>query len=265
MRRTLPILLLTLLAFALAACGGDDDDGGASKALDIFFAPENADALAHASLPDASDLPDGAWEVTAQDDFGENDQGLDFAAFAASEPACAQMSALANVGGIFGSDEEELPAGRAKIEFENAQSEGLLPDSVEVEVEIEETVSEVEGAWDLVKEIFESDETEACMLAVFNEAFGEAAQGGDLEIEVAARDASSTAPNNGASMAFDINMDLAGIELDLSMEMYLWPYGNAKVTVQFMGSQESLNSDLTGPTLDAIVDKLDSAAAVSEG
>ena len=264
MRKTLPILCLTLLAFALAACGGDDD-GGASQAVEIFFAPENADALAHASLPAVADLPGAGWEVTAQDDFGDDDEdGFDFEAFAATEPSCSQLSALANVGGIFGSDEDELPAGRAQIEFENGQSEGLIPNGIEVEVEIEETVSEVEGAWKLIKDLFESDETQACMLAVFNTSFSELAADGDIEVQVAAAEASSQAPNNGATMAFDIHMDISGIELDMAMEMYLWPYGNAKVSVSFMGAPEDLNGDVTGPTLDAVVEKL-KAAAGSEG
>jgi hypothetical protein len=267
MRKTLPILCLTLLAFAVAACGGgDDDDGATSTALDIFFAPENAEALAHASLPAAADLPGGGWEVTAQDDFGDDgDDGFDFATFAASEPACSQLSALSNIGGIFGSgDDEDLPAGRAKVEFEKAVADALLPNGIEVEVEIEETVSEVEGAWNLVKNLFESDETRTCMLAVFNQVFGELAAGDEIKIDVAAAEASSEAPNNGATMAFDIHMDISGIELDLAMEMYLWPYGNAKVTVQFMGSPDTLDSDVTGPTLDAVVEKL-KAAAGSEG
>jgi len=51
------------------------------------------------------------------------------------------------------------------------------------------------------------------------------------EARVAA--ASSAAPNDGATMAFDFEMVLAGIELDFAMEMYAWPCGNAGVTVTF--------------------------------
>ena len=263
MRRTLPILTAALiaLAFAVAACSGDDDDGGASDALDIFFAPENADALAHASLPAAADLPGGTWEVAAQDDFGDDsDDDFDFEAFAASEPACAQLSGLASLGGIFGGDEEELPAGRAQVEFENAGSGGFIPSNIEVEVEIEETVAEVQGAWGLVKELLESSDTEACMLAVFNEVFSDIGDAGEIEIEVTGRDASSPAPNDGASLAFDMAMNISGIELDLAMEIYFWPYGNAKVTTTFMGEGDTLGSDITGPTLDAVVEKLEAAA-----
>ena len=267
MKKALPTLLLTLIAFALTACSGDDD-GGASQALDIFFAPENADALAHAALPEATDLPGAGWEVTAKDDFGEDDEGdgMDFETLAASEPACSQFSALANLGGLFGgSSDDELPAGRAQIKFENAQSEGLLPNGVEVKVEIDETVAEATGGWEIVRNVLESEDFDACMLAVFNQSFGEMAEEGDFKIEVESADASSPAPNNGATMAFDLYMEISGISLDLAMGMYFWPYGNAEVTVSFTGSQDSLNSDLTGPTLDAVVDKLGAAAAATEG
>ena len=264
-RKTLPLLCLTLLGFTLAACG-DDDDGGGAQAVDIFFAPDSADASAHAALPDVADLPGEGWEVTAQDDFGDDDDdSFDFGAFAATEPACDQLSTLANIGGIFGSDDDEQPAGHAQVEFENARAESLIPATIEVEVEIEETVSEVEDAWGLVKGLLESDQTEACMLAVFDEAFGEIASGGDIDIEVAAAQASSPAPNNGATMAFDIHMMISGVELDMAIEMYLWPYANAKITATFMGTPESLNSEVTGPTLDALVKRLEAAAAGPEG
>ena len=261
MKRTLPILCAVLCAFAFAACSGGDD-GGASDAVAIFFAPANADALAHAALPAVADLPGSGWEITAQDDFGEDDDDdLDFETFAATEPACAQLSGLANLGGIFGGGEDDEPAGRAQIEFENAMTESLLPSSIEVEVEIEETVAEVEGAWTLVKDLMESDETEACMLAVFDTMFGELAEQ-DIEVEVMAAEASSDAPNNGATMAFDIHMDISGIELDMAMEIYFWPYGNAALTVSFLGTPDTLDADTTGPTLDAVAEKL---KAASEG
>ena len=62
-------------------------------------------------------------------------------------------------------------------------------------------------------------------------------------------------------MAFDVHMNISGIELDMAMEMYLWPYGNAAVTVSFMGAPDDINAGLTGPTLDAVVEKLQAAAA----
>jgi hypothetical protein len=262
MRRTLPILCLTLLAFVVAACGGDDD-GGSSKALDIFFAPENADALAHASLPAAADLPGDGWQITAQDDFSSSsDNDFDFAAFAETEPSCSGVSALSAAGGILGDDSDE-PAGKAKVEFENASTGAPLPNSIEVEVKIEDTVEEVDQAWDTVKGLFESDDTETCMLAVFNEVFGQLADQ-DIKVDVTPVEASSDAPNDGASMAFNLHLNAAGQELDLAMEMYLWPYGNAKVSAQFMGTPDTLNAEVTGPTLDAVATKLE-AAAGSEG
>ncbi len=43
--------------------------------------------------------------------------------------------------------------------------------------------------------------------------------------------------------------------------MYLWPYGNAKVTTTFIVTPDSINGELTGPALDAAVEKLKAAAS----
>ncbi len=99
------------------------------------------------------------------------------------------------------------------------------------------------------------------MLAVFDQVFGELANYSDIKVDIRAVEASSDAPSDGATMAFDLHLDISGLELDLAMEMYLWPYGNAKVTATFLGTPDAINAALTGPTLDAIVDKLKAAVA----
>ncbi len=260
-----PVSFLASLALFAAACGGDDSIDTAAV-NDIFFAPENADALAHAALPGVDDLPTDVWIVSATDDFGDEDEedDFDFEAFMANEPACDGLNAIADLGGIFGGgdDEDELPAGRAQIEFEDARTVAQVTPTIEVEIEIEETVSEVEGSWGLVKGVFESDGFEGCMLAAFDVAMGGfAPPGSGVEITTAIGEATTSTPNNGTSMAFGINMVLLDQELDMAMEMHMWPYGNAAVTVSFLGTPETVGVGITEPTLDAVVAKLDAAAS----
>jgi hypothetical protein len=261
MRKTLPLLCLTLLAFALAACGGDDD-GGAAQAVEIFFAPDKADASAHAALPDVADLPGEGWTVVARDDFSEGDDedDLDFEAFAAGEPSCAAMNNLAEFASVFGDDEDDPPAGHAQIEFERSLDDTFVPSSIEVDVEIQSSVADVEGVWQLVKGILESGDMQNCFIALFNDQFKDLTEESGFKIEVTSTQATSTPPRGGSSMAFNINMELDDFVADIEMQMYLWPYGNAGVTLMFLGDAKMLDQALTDEVVKTVDGKLEAAA-----
>ena len=253
--------LAGLLAFAgIVGCGGDDDASVAGEDVDVFFAVDNADALAHEALPTASDLGAG-WEVASRDEFDDGDDA-DFEALMADEPASATMSALAGIGGLFGnSDDEEVPAGRANVQMLSAPPDAALPNEAEFEVEIEETVAEVQGGWNIVKELIGGEDFEDCMLAVMPKAFSEEDLPDEASIEITSREPSAQAPNDGVTMSFDISVDLGAVQFDMAVEMYMWPYGNAKATAMFVGDQDALNADLIGPSLTAFEQHLSDAAA----
>jgi hypothetical protein len=61
-------------------------------------------------------------------------------------------------------------------------------------------------------------------------------------------------------MAFDVHMSFAGIELDMAMQMYFWPYANANVQAMFLGTAETLDADLVGGVLKTVDDNLKAAA-----
>lgn len=233
-------------ALALAACGGDDAPTAADDADDAadqgFFEPETADADAHDALLVIADLPGADWEITAQDDFGDDDDdsGIDFAAFAAREPACAELTALATLGGLFGSgDDEDDTVAEAQIEFSRSAPDSL-PVTVEAEIEVKATVAEVQGAWGLVKGIMESDQTRECMTRAIDAALGEQEAFALLDFEFAADEARAEAPRDGAALAFRLGFSLGDLNVNARFEMYFWPLANAQVSLLFFGPEEDL-------------------------
>jgi hypothetical protein len=166
---------------------------------------------------------------------------------------CETLSGLASLESLLGDDEDDDPAGRANIEMERSSNNAPLPTSVEVEVEIEQKASDVQGSWSLVKGIIGGDETANCMVAALNKMFKEEI---GFQAVVTRGKASAPAPHDGATMAFNIKVSAAGQSLDMAMEMYFWPYGNAEAQVMFSGPRGGLNSSLVGETLKKVDSKL---------
>lgn len=252
-------LFAVFVVGTLAACGDSDGDTQ-GPVPDALFAVEDAEALAHAAMLDSADLPGDGWEVTAMDDFDDEDDG-EFEEAMQNEPACSTISALSGLGGIFEDDDDELPAGRAKVEFENATLDPRLPVGIKFEVEIEETVSEVQAGWGLAQEVIESEDFGACMLAVLPTAFAGEDMPEGTEIDVSLRDPSASAPNEGASMGFDMDIAVGTVQLELAIEMYMWPYGNAGISALFLGSRDALDSELIDSTLVAFDRKVIATAS----
>jgi hypothetical protein len=81
-----------------------------------------------------------------------------------------------------------------------------------------------------------------------------------VEVDVSTREPSVGAPNDGAAMAFDMKVTIGAIELPMAIELYMWPYGNAGVTATFAGTQEALDEELIGSTLNAFEQNVSEAA-----
>ncbi len=230
-------------ALALAACGGDDTPSAAAIAADQgFFELASADADAHDALLVIADLPGTGWEITEQDDFGSDDDdgGIDFEDFAAREPACAELTALAALGGLFGSgDDEDDTVAEAQIEFSRS-APGSLPVTVEAELEVKATVAEVQGSWGLVKGIMESQQTRDCMTRAIDAALGEEEAFAILDFEFEADAARAEAPRDGAALAFRLGFSLGDLNVNARFEMYFWPLANAQVSLLFFGPEEDL-------------------------
>jgi hypothetical protein len=250
------IALSLLAATLVAACGGDDDDASSTA----FFDPAEADAVAHAALPAAGDLPGSGWDITGQDNFDAEDDS-DFDELAAEEESCSHITDLVALGSLVGGDgDEDEFAGRARVEFERAAGPESFPTAVEVEVEIMQTVADAQGGWSIARSILESDDTSDCIGALMTAAIADEAAG-LLEITLEATDPPADAPSNGAVLSFSLLMEVPGIlEVEAILAMYFWPYANANVQVLVIGSTDDLDGDAVAAIVHAVDDSVRAAA-----
>lgn len=255
-RTVIPVTLVCFLASFLLACGGSSSDDSGP-----FFNPSRADRLAHEALVVEADLPGSGWEVTARDeaeDAGESD----FLDMAKAEPACAQLASLAalgDLGGIFGGSGEAdgAPAGRAQVELQRPGAGGFLPVSLEVEVEIEQTVTEVQSGSQLAKGLLESDQTKNCIARVVNTMMKDQLAASGLQMTLEPRPSARPAPHDGATMGFLMSIRLPGvIALDAVMDMYFWSYGNGSVNALMFGPKEDMTPALIADLLKAVDEKV---------
>ncbi len=256
------MVFLAFVAVFAVACGGDDDDGGSSASNGVVIAAADADRVAHAGLPALADLPGAGWEIASQDDFGSGGSGdSDFLTMIQGTPECATLENLTTLESVFGGSDtpDEEPIGQAQIEFDQQDPEALIPTSVDVEIKVDQSAGGSKAQFAIVKSLFESEETSNCLITVLNSQFAETGPSG-LTIEVKKGTGAATTPEDGARMAFDIDMSVAGLNLQMAMQLYFWPYGNANVQAMFLGTAESLNADLVGGVLKTVDNNLQEAA-----
>jgi hypothetical protein len=252
MKSILKFLVAACLPLVVAACGGDDND-------ETFFEVEQADQSAHAALVGGPDLPGTGWEVTEEDE--PEDDSFDFEQAARNEAACStfnDLAALSKAGGIFGGGDDSQPAGRAQVKHEGGAAGQILPTSIEMEVEISPTVSEVQGPWQTVKAIVESDDFKSCMSQVVSRLFQSETAGTGIEMTFAPRPSSSASPPpDGATMAFEMMVRVPPVvNISAVMEMYMWPYANAGVTLIVLGPAEQVTAGIVGELLESAEGKV---------
>jgi hypothetical protein len=251
MKRLASLFFATAAAAVLVACGGGGDDNK------TFFEVDSADDAAHAAMFGPSDLPGSGWEITERDAEDDGDDGFDFEAAAKNEPSCSSfndLSKLSAAGGIFGGgdDDEDEPVGRAQIELTRTVAGGTLPTTAELEVEIQETVADVSGGWKIVKGFLESEDFGDCMANVITTMFESEESLNGIEIKMTPEKALASAPQDGASMAFNFTMTVPRVlTIDARMEMYMWPYGNAENSIQIMGEKNAITKSLVEDILKA--------------
>jgi hypothetical protein len=254
MKRSLGLVVAATLGTTACSMLGQET----TEPRAMFFDPARADEIAAGALLDPRDLSGGGWEVTAENDFDDEDDPS-FDAAIEAEPRCAGLEGLET---LFGDDGDDAPpVGRAQRELSRVEESMLLPTSVQVEIEIFQTVAEVQGSWNLVRGLMEGDTFQECMRAMFAIAFtqGFTEDGGPQGVSVDVRPRETAAPvENGMAIAYDIAADLAGLEVALAMEMHMWPRGNAGVSVMFFATQDAFDTALVASAVRRVDGKLSS-------
>ena len=247
----LTIVAALALALLVSACGGEDDDVADDGPR---FDPARADELAHAALIGTSNLPGSGWEIAAEDDFDDDgDDGDEFLQFAEQEESCQHITDLAALGDIMGGDDDEdLPLGRAKVEFERDAGPMDIPSSVEVEIEIEETVADIQGGWGIARSILGSEDTSECFRALMGAVLAEESDG-LFEVSLESIDPPADPPGDGVALAFRMEIEISGLAaFEAVMGLYMWPYSNAGIQVMIIGSEEELEPDDFAAILDSV-------------
>jgi hypothetical protein len=252
----LGVAALTMIA--VSACSGSEDgDVDATESGDIVgeavFDTQDADAAAHAALPAATDLPGTGWEVTARDEFDDDDDEFD--RYLEEEPACRQFAEMDDLPGFLGGgDDEDEPLGRAQVEYSRVFDPDEFPDTVEVEVEVFESVADVQAGWGFTKDLFESEEMAECFEAAFARSFEDdpEMEGFEIELDVRPRDSLAESPRGGAAIGFDLSMEFVGFEFEVRMEIHFWPHGNAEITTGVSGTRDRMTRSHAAEVLAAV-------------
>jgi hypothetical protein len=237
----------------------------------VVVSAEDADHVAHAALPTLGDLSRTGWQITGQDSFAsanagsateENGTAGGFVEMLRETPACETLENLVALESAFGAPppEAEQPIGRAQVQFgQKAQATAPLPSTINIEVDVANPDPTSDEAFALVKDLFEAEDTSNCLVDVLNAALSQAG-GTALQVSIEKGTGTVDTPEKGTKMAFDINLSAATAKLQMTLQLYVWPYGNTSVKAFFLGLKQSLPEDLIGSVLNATNRNLKAAA-----
>ncbi len=239
-------------------CGGDSDakttptaatstPTEAAKATPASagnkFDPARADAIAHASMVSAKDLPGGGWAVSKKDDFTPTTDS--------TAASCAPMNVAQKA---FQTALDANRAGRAEVELSQTAATALLPSSA-----------------DFLVYIYQDTKAAAAPLAAYRSMIDAATFMKCLEDEMGS-DASMTAkvtkvspaasvPDNGVATAFEAAITASSVTFTIRVESYAWQTSNAFVGVNLSGPKDVLTADLSKTAVNKLQAALEAAAS----
>jgi hypothetical protein len=219
--RFLAALAITAL---LIACGGGGDSGSGQ----LRFDPADADALAHAGLISAADLPGSGWQVTADDEREVDEQSPE-------TDSCKQIKAFQD---DVKADDAKSRAGRAQREIMRNAAGAGLPTGVEIEIEIYRDPALTREHLRRATSLVNNGAYSKCLTELLAEVYRGAGLSGTTKIV----DGSAAPPANGFSFAAE--GEVGGLPSALRFENYGWVDGNAKVRLTFSGAKSELTGDL---------------------
>lgn len=255
--RSFVLLLITCLAALAAACDVGNEQRGAlpsytpaawvtsPTATPMVFPVDMADQVAHAALPQADAFGLG-WKVTKVDDFSPSDRGIK------DTPGCESLARLGPETG----DGVGRVEGKAKQDYSGPKSVGLFPTTAIIEAEVYSEALSVDAAVRTYRALVGSEEFAKCMGAAFA-----AGAGPGVDVASERRDSRVHAQEDWASGAVEVKAEVAGKVLDVRMDLYAVPYGNAVITAMFIGPTSDVNEAFVGHALDEVARGMKALAA----
>jgi hypothetical protein len=207
-----------------------------------------ADAVAHEALPTTDDTGEDDWEVTKDDIFSSDP----LQALRTDDPACA---AVAGPAGVIRDLRSEALLARAQREL---SKDGGFFAPIDTTVNTEVDVFGDADAPGAVVEAARAIITDA----TFPECFARSVDTPLLEgtgFDATVVPATREAPSGGFAAGIEIAIGVAGVDLTLHVETYVWQEANAAVQLTFISSS-SADGDLLQRLLDAVDGRLKSAA-----
>jgi hypothetical protein len=230
------VAVMVTLAVLIASCSGDSDDP--------FFDPARADELTHAAMITPDDLPGAGWEVVETDNFSSPDL--------TPLEACGELV-------LFFEDTQALGfAGRAQKRLDQA----AVP-AFEVGLEITASEADADERLSELVERLQGLVSSGSYLACLAEAFPVVAS--DPQLSVTAIEPSAEPPEDGAAVAYEVNIQPPGTNGPLSrrtfhVERYVWSKGNVIVEVEIEEPKQTFDPEFAPLVLEKVSAALTNAA-----
>jgi hypothetical protein len=227
---------VTVVAAAVVvACGGDDDGSAAPR-----FDPADADAIAHAAMLTAKDLPGTGWVELEVDSFDDSEIPAETAACRAIEGARTAVRESVEAG----------RAGRAQVSLGREGDDGFATEA-ESRVNIFRNADVPARAFAAAEKAYSAKNVTDC----FRDAV---VAGVDPSITVEAKSATplATVPKGGLARAVLITLSDEDEDLELRFEVYIWRDSNAGVTVSLNGTVEGLTREVARAAVRGVDEKL---------
>lgn len=206
------------------------------------FDPGKADAIAHASMVSANDLPGGGWAVSKKDDFTQGEDS--------TTASCAPMNAAQKA---FQAALDTNRAGRAKVELSKTAPNALLPSSAEFIVYIYQDTKSAAAPVGAYRSMVDAATFMKCL---------EEGMSGDpsMSAKVTKLSPAASVPENGVGIAFEVAITAGSITFTMRVESYAWQTSNAFVGVNLSGPKDVVTADLSKAAVSKLQAALDAAA-----
>lgn len=212
------------------------------------FAPGKADALAHASMVKATDLPGAGWTVASTDDFSDNDPSADSPYTAAS---CAPVEIARKA---FDTSLNANRAGRAEIELSKEGADDPLATTADFLVYIYQDSRASAVPLGAYRGFLDSDAFMKCLQ-------DETGSTADATVKVTKASPAASAPNGGLAAAFEMAVTTGSVTLVLRIESYAWQNSNVFAGVNLFGSKNVLTADVATAAVAKLQAALEAAAS----